>query len=380
MSISKSLVALGALFCAPSALAWDVSVQLTADNAYAIYTGTSTEAIALHANESNALAQDIVNAESYNFNMATGDVVYVVAYSDDQTSQGLLAEFNIDGIILTTSNTDWEVMATGIDLDPGNAPPTLDQLTTQIGLANAGNVPSGGWVPSTIGELNDGSGPNFPTLQVSSMSTTVNWAWYESGNCTGTGQPFKPGCNHDEYLVFRMNIPLGGCCLPDDSCQNTTGPICEELGGLYEGDGVFCELDTTCLIDESVGACCIDGTCLEINEDKCKDEEGAWFGYGTTCNDPEVECEPVSETGACCIDGECADMTLDECWERNGSSYGEGTDCMDQEVVCHTIETDDAETTKSNRGCTSISLSPKGIGLSFLGVFGLLLLRRKRSL
>jgi hypothetical protein len=382
MSVLKKAALLSVLGSTQMAAAWDVSVQLTADNVYGIYTGDSTSVSAFHGSDVNTLAQHIVDAESYNFNMANGDVIYVAVWSDDATSQGLLAEFVIDGTILTTSNTDWEVAATGVNLGLSSPMPTLDELTTQIGLANAGTVPSGGWVPSTIGELNNGSGPNFPTLQVSSMSESVNWAWYDSGNCTGTGQPFKPGCDHDEYLIFRLAIPLGGCCLPDDECQNTSEAVCEELGGFYEGDGEFCEIDTTCVEETTIGACCIGGTCYDLETDKCADENGIWFGPGSTCDDEEVQCEsdPTLEMGACCIDGDCADLTIAECWERSGSSFGASTSCADEEVVCETVVAP-VEEVAPDKGCTSLRSRDGGVGagLGVLGVFGLLARRKRKS-
>ena len=380
MGILKKMGLLSIGFIAQSAFAWNVSVQLTADNVYGIYTGDATSATAYHGGTVNTSAQDIRDAESYNFVMNNGDVIYVATWSDDDTSQGLLAEFNIDGAILTTSHTDWEVMATGIDLDLGSAEPTLAELTAQIVLANAGNVPSGGWIPSFIGEANDGSGPNFPTLEVTTMAQTVNWAWYDSGNCTGTGQPFAPGCNHDEYIVFRLVLPLGGCCLPDDGCQNTSQTNCDQIGGIYAGDGVFCELPDTCSEEPDTGACCIDGVCYDINEEKCIDEDGAWYGIGSACTDTDVECDVEPETGACCIEGDCFEMEVQDCWKNGGASYGTLSTCQDDFVECCNDDSGPQEV-PSDKSCASLDLSRRGVGLplGFLGIFGLLALRRRKS-
>ena len=382
MTSLKKAVMLAGFWIAPSAFAWSVDVQLTADNVYAIYTGDTNSATAYHGGASNTNAQDIRDAETYSFSMTNGDVIYVAAWSDDGTSQGLLAEFNIDGTVLTTSNTDWEVMATGIDLDVASAEPTLAELTTQIGLANAGSVPSGGWVPSVIGELNDGSGPNFPTLEVTSMTQTVNWAWYDSGNCAGSGQPFADGCNHDEYLVFRLVLPLGGCCLPDDGCQNTSQTNCDQLGGIYAGDGVFCELPTTCTEQPETGSCCIDGVCYEVDEEKCGDEDGTWFGVGTACTDPDIECEPEPEpeTGACCIEGECVEMGVQECWKNGGASYGTLSTCQDDYVECCLDDSGPQEVpSDKDKGCATLSPRRGVISTGLLGLLGLIVLRRRKS-
>ena len=380
MGLVKQFALISGVLASQSAFAWNVSVQLTADNVYAIYTGDATSATAYHGGDSNTDAQDIRDAESYNFTMNNGDVIYVAAWSDDGTSQGLLAEFNIDGAILTTSHTDWEVMATGIDLDVASPEPTLAELTAQIVLANAGNVPSGGWVPSVIGDANDGTGPNFPTLEVTSMAQTVNWAWYDSGNCMGADQPFSDGCDHDEFIVFRLVLPLGGCCLPDDGCQNTSSSNCEQIGGLYAGDGVFCELVGTCDEDPEGGACCIDGVCYDINEEKCLSEDGVWFGLGSDCTDTDVECDQEPETGACCLEGDCVEMGVQECWKNGGASYGTLSTCQDDFVECCSDDSDIQEV-PTDKGCASVDASKRGLGLSvgLVGVLGMVLLRRRRA-
>jgi hypothetical protein len=73
------------LLCSQAAFAWNVSVQLTADNVYGIYTGDVNGVTAYHGGDSNTDAQDIRDAESYNFTMTNGDVIYVAAWSDDKT-------------------------------------------------------------------------------------------------------------------------------------------------------------------------------------------------------------------------------------------------------------------------------------------------------
>ena len=38
------------------------------------------------------------------------------------------------------------------------------------------------------------------------IPTTAKWIWFQSGKpaCAGPQSPFKPGCNHNEYLIFRL--------------------------------------------------------------------------------------------------------------------------------------------------------------------------------
>ena len=149
--LSRSAVSLALLGAALPSAAATVDVTLTADNAYALYTGTYANISAYHGFAENPSASDIASPETYTFTMSSGDSIYVVAYSDDFVAQGLLAEFDVDGTVLTTGSSRWEVAATGIDLDPGDTPPTLAELTAQVQLANAGSVPSGGWVDQDWG-------------------------------------------------------------------------------------------------------------------------------------------------------------------------------------------------------------------------------------
>jgi len=312
----------------------NVDVQVTADNAYAIYTGNETDIYEFHGTAENDLAAHIASPESYSFSMDDGDIIYIAAWSDDATAQGLLAEFNIDGTILTTGNSQWEVMATGIDLDPGDPAPTLSELTTAIGHANAGTVPSGGWVNTTLGGPNDPSWLSPGSVYVPSMASTLQWAWYHQPGYTG--DTFLGGYNHDEYLVFRLEFPIGGCCI-EDACFNLTPDDCELAGGLY--NDLLCEdTDWTCPEDPETGACCVEtdtgNVCMDVSESECIEHSGDWFGLGLYCVDVLAECEdPPPETGACCVetaDGPgCMDVTEAECEAYDGDWWGLGVNCAD---------------------------------------------------
>jgi len=378
----------------------NVDVTLTVDNVYAIYSGNEMDIYNFHGSAANTTAGQISIPETYNFTINDGDVIYIAAWSDDKTAQGLLAEFNIDGTILTTANSQWEVMATGIDLDVGDAAPTMSELTTQINLANAGSVPSGGWVPTTLGDVNDTSWATSGSVHVPSMSSALRWAWYHK-----PGVPhdtFSYGFDHLEYLVFRLEFPIGGCCI-DDACYNMTPESCELEGGLFSD--VLCEsTDWTCPEPEpETGACCIerpDGPeCVETTKDVCKISEGIWFGFGTLCVDVYEEClvEEEPELGACCVKGECLETTEDECEAFVGDFMGAGSTCFDAAVTCKeddggSVSTDpggaisdedpsDGDTSGdgsavSSSCSTTGAVGTQGLGLLLIGLLGLI---RRRS-
>ena len=333
-------LALGAVTLAGEAHAVEVSVQLTADNAYAIYTGSGGVVTDHWATEFNVTASQILAPESYSFTMNEGDTIYVVAWSDDATHQGLLAEFDIGGTVVTTASTHWEVMATGIDLDVYDPAPTIDELTTQVQLGDAGGGASLGWVAPELGSLNDGSG----LLDVWAMAPNVQWAWYRSAGTAAAHTAFQPGAYHDEYLIFRMDFPMEGCCL-EEECLNTSPADCLDQGGIPLGDGQLCEdfAGECAELQVETGACCTKEECVELPREDCADAEGTYLGDGVGCDDPDIACpeEAAAETGACCVDGECIEVSAEKCEDFDGLFAGLGVSCGDVGDACE--ETEPAE-------------------------------------
>lgn len=205
------------MIAAASTRASMISATITADNHYALYVGNGagTMVTLIGGNELGAGGAP----GTYNWSLPEGygfatdlDHLYIAAWSDDHVAQGLLAELLIDGDSLFSGDTDrWEVYATGIDKDDGAAYPTIAELGTQIGIANAGTGGPGtsvGWTSIVPGGLN-GVGP-WGT--VPGISGAASWMWWG----VGEGSPFAPGGDFDEYLIFRTSlqpVPLPGAAL-----------------------------------------------------------------------------------------------------------------------------------------------------------------------
>ena len=185
-----------------AAHATEIEVTVTADNVYGIYVGTETEAHTFVAADN-----DWHTAETYNFDLPFDNYIYVVCYTDDFIAQGFLAQFvNKDtGYRFYSSDSQWEVTATGINKGTGSPQPTLNELTKQITLANDGSNASLGWVNTTVGPVNGGS----PWSKVPQIDASAYWTWYDSYKDKSTNPnppiPFK-GFNHDEYLIFRIAV------------------------------------------------------------------------------------------------------------------------------------------------------------------------------
>ncbi|MDP7030343.1 MAG: hypothetical protein QF733_08995, partial [Phycisphaerales bacterium] len=76
---------------------------------------------------------------------------------------------------------------------------------------------------------------------------------------------------------------------------------------------------------------------------------GYWYGPGTLCSDPFVECDPLPEDGACCVEESpgsglwyCIETTLADCHSQAGVWYGAGSHCTDPGVNCDPIDDCDA--------------------------------------
>ncbi len=118
--------------------------------------------------------------------------------------------------------------------------------------------------------------------------------------------------------------PTGACCLPDGTCVVVTLAQCQELMGLYVGDGAPC---SECGDLEPIGACCLpDGTCVQVSVFECGNLHGLYVGDGTPCTD----CDDLTPIGACCIQGApCVQTSAANCAASGGVYLGDGTPCAD---------------------------------------------------
>ena len=93
-------------------------------------------------------------------------------------------------------------MATG--LGNTNAPyagtvADLALLSQEIVDANGGGNPSNGWVGTVAGPSNGGG----PWGLRPSIDAAAKWVWHSAN---GDPDPTTPGFNHNEWLVFRIQV------------------------------------------------------------------------------------------------------------------------------------------------------------------------------
>ena len=236
-----------------------VKVVMTADNAYGFGWGSNSSVDSYFGRpEVVGSAEDIFSCpigngpEAYEIpaDQARSDqFVYIVAWNDRNTTQGVLGQFYRQGNTpLYTGNAAWEVCATGMEYDvtkPAEARgPELEAINREVAKCNAGSgdraQSSAGWVSRTnaitanaLGRLEVGEdnsteytggvpqdGNEFPVAcQMDSngnqgIDAAAKWMWYRAPG--DTGNPFRwsasqsnahPGGNYTrQFLIFRLPV------------------------------------------------------------------------------------------------------------------------------------------------------------------------------
>lgn len=183
--VSALLLAMSAAHAVP------VTATITADNHYAVYTGTATaitSGILLQNETGSSGNPGLYNwslPETETFDVAQGDYIYVAGWSDDSVAQGWIGQFLTPMGTILSNKESWEVLLTGNDLDDFGDAPTPDAVTAQISNAV--------WSP-VLYSLDNGASP-WGTI--SGISAEADWIW---------GSSLIPGSALGEYQIFRTQV------------------------------------------------------------------------------------------------------------------------------------------------------------------------------
>lgn len=165
------------------------TATLTADNHYALYSGNEQGITFVGANESewygNSGTFNWSEAETFDFNVALGDYIYVAAWSDDRVAQGLIGQFVFDSGSILTNTSSWEAYLTLNDLDDGASPPSAGEIESEISTAV--------WSPIT----HSASHGADPWKFIGGINNDAQWIW---------GSELLSGNNYGEYQLFRSEI------------------------------------------------------------------------------------------------------------------------------------------------------------------------------
>jgi hypothetical protein len=212
----------------------DVSVIITADNAYGFGYGSGSAILNYFGGVENQASGDIFDCpvgsgpESYTVPAAdanVGSYLYIVGYADKSTTQGVIAMFFREGgAPVYTGNGQWQGCATGEDYDPGSGGPSVTRINEFIELCNAGamdpQTTSVGWVDVTgtasgrvvFGEDNtterDDPEVGNEFLIACDIDDAARWMWFEwEPDRTDDSAFLWPGGDDNttkDFLIFRL--------------------------------------------------------------------------------------------------------------------------------------------------------------------------------
>jgi hypothetical protein len=200
----------------------------------------------------------------------------------------------------------------------------------------------GGTWPINVGDeanltVDDGTGP--VTLRID-RDTDIDGNPAPTGpfSAVGIGGQFDssdPYSSDYQSVMRDINDVLyddclpttGACCFEDGRCEVLTGGECDQVGGVFQGEGTTCAPENPCPQPPPQGACCFeDGTCTLFTEEDCTNAGGNWLGGDTTCA-PDNPCPQPPPSAACCVNGDCVVATEAECERAGGVWFPDQPNC-----------------------------------------------------
>lgn len=197
-----------------SALADTWQINMTVDNQFDAYVGTAAQTTSVVGSGNSWFT-------AYSFtvnNMQATDYFYVATASDFAGAQGFVGDFTnvTQSLSFNTGTNAWEVFPVGAYLQqidptwPSTWPwltmPTQNEVDQAL-LWAASNTSV--WItPAEFLNWDNRVSGNITTWGHNpGIDPSAEWIW---NNVTG-GNPFNPGYNHDEFLIFRVRgVPAPG--------------------------------------------------------------------------------------------------------------------------------------------------------------------------
>jgi hypothetical protein len=211
----------------------DVEAVVTSDNAFSFGYGSETALnvfIQGEGSDGPAIFNCPVGYGPVRYTVPAaqapaGAFLYIVAWADESTTQGTLAQFKrLGGTAIYSGDGKWEVCATGEAFSHLDAGPDQQHVNGKIADCNSGasgTSYSKGWVttagaltPGAIGKLafgesNDDAGGDFPIVCQkdedggSGIDGVAKWMWFDPQDGT---TPFvgNAGNRTKTFLIFRL--------------------------------------------------------------------------------------------------------------------------------------------------------------------------------
>jgi uncharacterized repeat protein (TIGR01451 family) len=202
-----------------------VNAVITVDNVYKLCHGPASPGTITCVGADD----NFITVETYTLSPSATDYIYIAAWSDDTFLQGFLGQFSSRSTTIRTGDPGFDVCATGQDLDTLAQQPSPAALATAINQCNTAS----GWVNPVVGQTAPwlwagivGFDPaaSGPSAELNKFTPPFpKWIWHDAGQaaqvqigtgnpawygCNGSDRPFNDGCNHQEYLIFRLPVTL----------------------------------------------------------------------------------------------------------------------------------------------------------------------------
>ena len=178
-----------------------VRARATADNHYALFTLMNATLEYVGGNETGPSGStggyNWSRAEAWEFESES--YVYVAAWSDKSTAQGLLIELEVDGELILSGDPRWQVATTGTPRSTGDPHPLAPDVEGFADAASRG----GGWETPYVGGTNGMS----PWASIATISSESRWMWR---NVPGDDNPLLGGADAGEMLLFRIPVSIPG--------------------------------------------------------------------------------------------------------------------------------------------------------------------------
>jgi len=193
---------------AATVLADPVDTFITADNHYAMFSSDGAIMLYHGRNELGATGSpgdyNWSVAEEFHFTSA-GGYMYIAAWSDNSSAQGLLADMQIGGVDLSSGHPSWQVYRTNDDRGENDPAPSIADMMQYVNDADTSAF-GRTWEVPFVGDINGNQAPwgTVPNIN----STTARWMWVN--NPDQPANPFSPGTGYGEMLIFRIAVPTPG--------------------------------------------------------------------------------------------------------------------------------------------------------------------------
>lgn len=179
----------------PQGEGYTYTAVVTADNYYAIYTGTPENLTFVGKYVSDSFCAP----GTFTFKTKPGDYIYVAAWNSVTTGspgpKAWLGQFVSDAGTILSNTTDWDVYLT-FDLSAiaGNTAPSVDTIMADLANATWGPVKyATNHSPNTIwGSMCGGTG------YITGIDHSAKWIW---------GSSMSQYNNYGDYQIFRTKVP-----------------------------------------------------------------------------------------------------------------------------------------------------------------------------